>query len=59
MNQNTWNRLSGYLPDWDQQTWDRLFGYRHAFDDRVVIAIESTTTLVYLLTGTDIPHISR
>jgi hypothetical protein len=36
MNENTWNRLSAYLPEWDQQTWDRLFGYRQAFDDRVV-----------------------
>ena len=41
MNQSTWNRLSGYLPEWDQQTWDRLFGYRHAFDDSVVAVIVS------------------
>ena len=41
MNQSTWNRLSGYLPEWDQQTWDRLFGYRHAFDDAVVAVIVS------------------
>ena len=41
MNQSIWNRLSGYLPEWDQQTWDRLFGYRHAFDERVVAVIVS------------------
>ena len=39
MNQNTWDRLSGYLPVWDQKTWDRLFGYRHAFDEPAVVVI--------------------
>jgi phosphatidate cytidylyltransferase len=39
MNQSTWSRLSGYLPEWDQKTWDRLFGYHNSFDEQAVAVI--------------------
>jgi phosphatidate cytidylyltransferase len=50
MNQNTWDRLSGYLPAWDQKTWDRLFGSGHAFDESAVIGIVSILGIALAVT---------
>ena len=49
-NHNTWDRLSGYLPAWDQQTWDRLFGYRYAFDEPAVVVILSILGIALAIT---------
>jgi phosphatidate cytidylyltransferase len=59
MNQNTWNQLSGYFPEWDQQTWDRLFGYRHAFDDRVVAVIVAILATAVVITPLAIVTLDR
>ncbi len=59
MNQSISNRLSGYLPEWDQQTWDRLFGYRHAFDDRVVAVIVSILAAALVITPLAIVILDR
>ena len=50
MNQNTWDRLSGYLPAWDQKTWDRLFGSGHAFDESAVVGIVSILGIALAVT---------
>jgi phosphatidate cytidylyltransferase len=50
MNQNTWDRLSAYLPGWDQKTWVRLFGFQHAFDEPVVVVIVSILGIALAIT---------
>lgn len=49
-NQNTWDRLSAYLPAWDHTTWDRLFGYRHAFFEPAVVVIVSILGIALAVT---------
>lgn len=50
MNQSIWNRLSDYLPGWDQPTYERLFGYQHAFDDWAVVVIVTILGMVLAVT---------